>query len=107
MTYQDQPLNIPGGTYTPTETTFVSDYYGQQWATSMSDYGIRPRVFGVHLWWRQNPRDAWKLLFALEECHGWLSVNRGKLQFIYNRPSMRGAMRRIIPGYQHAKPKAE
>ncbi len=38
----DQPLNIPGGTYTPTETTFVEDSIGQQWATSMSDVRLRP-----------------------------------------------------------------
>ena len=98
--YQDTPLNIPGGTYTPTETTFVTDAIGQQWATSMSDARIRPKVFGIHVWYRRNTTAPWRFLFALEGCHGWLSVDRGELQFIYNLTGMRGAMRRIIPGYR-------
>ena len=105
MTYTDTPLNIPGGTYTPTETSFVTDAIGQQWATSMSDVRLRPRVFGTHVWYRKNPTSPWQFLFALEECWGWLSVNRNQLQFIYNKPKMGGAMRRIITGYQHARPK--
>jgi hypothetical protein len=99
MTYQDQPLNIPGGTYTPTQTCFVTDVTGQQWATSMSDARLRPKVFGIHVWYRKTATAPWQILFALEECHGWLSVDRGQLQFIYNRPKMAGAVRRIIPGY--------
>ena len=105
MTYQDTQLNIPGGTYTPTETNLITDAIGQQWATSMSDVRLCPRVFGVHVWYRKNPTAPWVCLFALEECHGWLSVDRNQLQFIYNRPKMAGAMRRIITGYQHARPK--
>lgn len=100
MTYTDTPLNIPGGTYTPTETTFVEDSLGQQWATSMSDARLQPKTFGTHLWYRKNATSPWVFLFALAECHGWLSVSRGQLQFIYNRPKMAGAMRRIIPGYK-------
>ena len=99
MTYQDTPLNIPGGTYTPTQTCFVTDVTGQQWATSMSDARLRPKVFGIHVWYRKTATAPWQILFALEECHGWLSVDRGQLQFIYNRPKMAGAVRRIIPGY--------
>ena len=98
--YQDTPLNIPGGTYTPTETTFVTDAIGQQWATSMSDARIRPKVFGIHVWYRLASNRPWQFLFALEGIHGWLSVDRGELQFIYNLTNMRGAMRRIIPGYR-------
>ena len=98
MTYQDTPLNIPGGTYTPTQTCFVTDVTGQQWATSMSDARLRPKVFGIHVWYRKTATAPWQILFALEECHGWLSVDRGQLQFIYNRPKMAGAVRRIIPG---------
>ena len=99
MTYQDTPLNIPGGTYTPTQTCFVTDVTGQQWATSMSDARLRPKVFGIHVWYRKTATAPWQILFALEECHCWLSVDRGQLQFIYNRPKMAGAVRRIIPGY--------
>ena len=98
--YQDTPLNIPGGTYTPTETTFVTDAIGQQWATSMSDARIRPKVFGIHVWYRRASNRPWQFLFALEGIHGWLSVDRGELQFIYNLTNMRGARRRIIPGYR-------
>lgn len=107
MTYQDTPLNIPGGTYIPTQTCFVTDALGQQWATSMSDARLRPRVFGVHVWYRKNFRSPWEFLFVLEGLHGWLSVDRGRLQFIYNLPNMRGSMRRIIPGYRHMKPKVD
>jgi len=96
----DQPLNIPGGTYTPTETTFVEDSIGQQWATSMSDARLRPKVFGIHVWYRRNATAPWTFLFALENVHGWLSVTNRQLQFIYNQPSMRGAMRRIMQGYR-------
>jgi hypothetical protein len=101
----DQPLNIPGGTYTPTETCFVTDAIGQQWATSMSDARLRPKLFGIHVWYRRNDKSPWQFLFALAECHGWLSVDRGQLQFIYNRPKMAGAMRRIVSGYVHTRPK--
>jgi hypothetical protein len=66
----DQPLNIPGGTYTPTETTFVEDSIGQQWATSMSDARLRPKVFGIHVWYRRNATAPWTFLFALENVHG-------------------------------------
>ena len=100
MTNQDTPLNIPGGTYTPTETCFITDAIGQQWATSMSDARIRPKVFGVHVWYRRNATSPWRFVLAMEGCHGWLSVDRGELQFIYNLTNMRGAFRRIIPGYR-------
>lgn len=96
----DTPLNIPGGTYLPTETTFITDAYGQQWATSMSDARLRPRVFGIHVWYRRNARQPWQLLWVMEGLHGWLSVDRGKLRFIYNLTSMRGTMVRIIPEYR-------
>ena len=99
MTYQDQPLNIPGGCYMPTQTCFVTDVTGQQWATSMSDVRLRPRVYGIHVWYRKTATAPWVCLFALEGIHGWLTVDRGQLQFIYNLPSMKGSMRRIIPGY--------
>lgn len=45
--YQDTPLNIPGGCYMPTQTCFVTDAIGQQWATSMSDVRIRPRRYRI------------------------------------------------------------
>ena len=105
MTYQDTPLNIPGGTYTPTETCFVTDAIGQQWATSMSDARLQPRVFGIHVWHRKSANLPWQFLFAFAECHGWLNVDRGRLQFIYNKPKMQGAVRRIIPGYVNQRPK--
>lgn len=98
--YQDTPLNIPGGCYMPTQTCLVTDAIGQQWATSMSDARIRPKVYGIHLWYRRASNRPWQFLFALEGIHGWLSVDRGELQFIYNLKDMRGSMRRIIPGYR-------
>lgn len=101
----DTPLNIPGGTYTPTQTCFITDAIGQQWATSMSDVRLTPRKFGTHVWYRKSANQPWAFLFAYADCHGWLSVDRGQLQFIYNRPSMRGAMRRIVSGYVHTRPK--
>lgn len=101
----DQPLNIPGGTYTPTQTCFITDAIGQQWATSMSDVRLSPRVFGVHVWYRRNATSPWTFLFAHAECHGWLSVDRNQLQFIYNRPKMAGAMRHILQGYVHVRPR--
>jgi hypothetical protein len=97
----DTPLNIPGGTYTPTQTTFITDAYGQQWATSMSAARLPNKQFGTHVWYRRSARHPWQFLYAFAECHGWLTVDRGKLQFIYNQPSMRGAMLRIIPEYRH------
>ncbi len=96
----DTPLNIPGGTYLPTQTCFITDSVGQQWATSMSDARIRPKVFGIHVWYRRNDKLPWTCLFAMEGIHGWLTVDRGQLQFIYNLPNMRGSMRRIIQGYK-------
>jgi hypothetical protein len=100
----DQPLNIPGGSYLPTQTCFITDSIGQQWATSMSDARLRPKVFGIHAWYRRNATAPWQFLFVMEGIHGWLSVDRGQLQFIYNTPSTRsglgGSFRRIMQGYR-------
>lgn len=96
----DTPLNIPGGTYLPTQTCFITDAIGQQWATSMSDARIRPKVFGVHVWYRRASNRPWQFLFALEGLHGWLTVDRGQLIFVYNLTNMRGTMVRTIAGYR-------
>ena len=96
----DEPLNIPGSTYQPFATTFFTDAIGQQWVTSMSDVRLRPKIFGTHLWYRRNATSPWQFVFALEDCHGWLSVNRNQLQFIYNRPKFGGTFRRVIQGYR-------
>ena len=100
MTYIDEPLNIEGGSYMPFKTCLVTDAIGQQWATSMSDARLRPRVYGVHVWYRRNKKSPWQFLFVLEGIHGWLDVDRGQLQFVYNLPNMRGSRYRIIPGYK-------
>jgi hypothetical protein len=105
----DTPLNIPGGSYLPTQTCFITDAIGQQWATSMSDARLRPKVFGVHVWYRKSATSPWQFLFVMEGRHGWLTVDRGRLQFIYNTPSTRsglgGSFRRIVSGYVHTRPK--
>ena len=92
----DEPLN----TYQPFATTMFTDAIGQQWVTSMSDVRLRPKIFGTHLWYRRNDKSPWLFVFALEDCHGWLSVNRNQLQFIYNRPKFGGTFRRVIQGYR-------
>ena len=96
----DEPLNIPGNTYQPFVTTMFTDSAGQQWVTSMSDLRIRPKVFGTHLWYRRNDKSPWQFLFALEDCHGWLSIDRGRLVFTYNRPKFGGSFRRVIPNWR-------
>lgn len=96
----DEPLYIPGSTYQPFATTMFTDSAGQQWATSMSDIRIRPKVFGTHLWYRRNATSPWTFVFALEDCHGWLSIDRGRLVFIYNKPRFGGSFRRVIAGWR-------
>jgi hypothetical protein len=94
---------IKGGTYTPTQVTRFTDAYGAQWMTTMSDAYLQPRVFGTHLWHRPSVAVPYKLLNVLPGCHGWLSIDRDKLIFIYNKPNMDGPYEYIVPGYRHTK----
>lgn len=98
---KDTPLNVPGNCYTSTESCLYTDAIGQQWVTSMSDARLTPRVFGVHLWYRKTYRSAWQIVQALPLCHGWLSIDRGRLRFTYNLPDMRGTNTRIIAAYKN------
>lgn len=78
-------LNLPGGTYTATQTFVQVDRAGQWFATSMSAYGIISQKFAVHLWYRQSLTAPWQLIQYYEDAHGNISVIGNELWFIVNR----------------------
>lgn len=92
-----------GGTYTSFHVTRATDAYGAQWMTTMSDAALQPRVFGTHIWHRPSRAVAFRLLYVFPLMHGWLSVEQGKLVFLYNKPNMDGPYEFIVPGYRHTR----
>ena len=78
-------LNIPGGTYTATQTFVQVDKAGQWFATSMGAHLIPSRKFAIHLWYRKSIALPWQLIQYYEDAHGNISVIGNDLYFIVNR----------------------
>ena len=88
-------LNIPGGTYTATQTFVAVDRAGQWFATSMSSYGIISKKFAIHLWYRASITKGWQLLQQHEDAHGNITVIGEELYFIVNRMSKTAFMQKV------------
>ena len=88
-------LNIPGGTYTATQTFVQVDKAGQWFATSMSAYGIISKKFAIHLWYRPAINKPWQLLQAYDDAHGNITVIGNELYFIVNRMNKSAFMHKV------------
>jgi hypothetical protein len=88
-------LNIPGGTYTATQTFVQVDKAGQWFATSMSAYGIISKKYGIHLWYRKSVNAEWQLLQSYDDAHGNITVIGNELYFIVNRANKSAFMNKI------------
>jgi hypothetical protein len=88
-------LNLPGGTYTATQTFVQVDKAGQWFATSMSAYGIISKKFAIHLWYRRNLETPWSLIQYYEDAHGNITVIGDELYFIVNRMNKSAFMNKI------------
>lgn len=101
MTTPHQPipnpteLNIPGGTYTATQTFVQVDKSGQWFATSMGSHLIPSGKFAIHLWYRKSVTDAWQLIQFYEDAHGQIAVIGNELYFIVNRKNGTTFMNKI------------
>jgi len=78
-------LNIPGGTYTATQTFVQVDKAGQWFATSMGSHLIPSKKFAIHLWYRKSLTAPWELIQYYEDAHGNITVIGNELYFIVNR----------------------
>jgi len=78
-------LNIPGGTYTATQTFVQVDKAGQWFATSMSAFGIISKKFAIHLWYRPSLTTPWQLIQSYDDAHGNITVIGNELWFVVNR----------------------
>ena len=88
-------LNIPGGTYTATQTFVQVDKAGQWFATSMSNYGVPWPQFGIHLWYRKSVAAEWQLIQFYNDAHGNITVIGNELYFIVNRKNGTSFMNKI------------
>ena len=88
-------LNIPGGTYTATQTFVAVDVANQWFATSMSAYGIISKKFAIHLWFRPAINKPWQLLQAYDDAHGNITVIGNELFFIVNRMNKSAFMHKV------------
>lgn len=88
-------LNIPGGTYTATQTFVAVDRAGQWFCTSMSSFGIISKKFAIHLWYRPSISKSWQLLQQHEDAHGNITVIGDELYFIVNRMSKTAFMQKV------------
>ena len=88
-------LNIPGGTYTATQTFVAVDKDNQWFATSMSAYGIISKKFAIHLWFRPAINKPWQLLQAYDDAHGNITVIGNELFFIVNRMNKSAFMHKV------------
>jgi hypothetical protein len=88
-------LNIPGGTYTATQTFVAVDKANQWFCTSMSAYGIISKKFAIHLWYRPTIRQPWQMLGAHEDAHGNITVIGNDLYFIVNRMNKSAFMQKV------------
>jgi len=78
-------LNIPGGTYTATQTFVQVDKAGQWFATSMGSHLIPSKKFAIHLWYRKSLNTPWELIQYYEDAHGNILVIGNELYFVVNR----------------------
>ena len=88
-------LNIPGGTYTATQTFVAVDKAGQWFATSMSAHGIISKKFAIHLWHRRNLEAEWSLISSYDDAHGNITVIGDELYFIVNRKNKSAFMQKV------------
>jgi hypothetical protein len=88
-------LNIPGGTYTATQTFVAVDKENQWFCTSMSSYGIISKKFAIHLWYRPAINKGWQLLSAYDDAHGNITVIGNDLFFIVNRMNKSAFMQKV------------
>ena len=88
-------LNIPGGTYTATQTFVAVDKAGQWFATSMSAHGIISKKFAIHLWYRRNLEAEWSLISSYDDAHGNITVIGNELYFIVNRKNKSAFMQKV------------
>jgi hypothetical protein len=88
-------LNLPGGTYTATQTFVQVDKAGQWFATSMSSYGVPDKQFGIHLWYRKSINAPWELIQFSDGAHGNITVIGNELYFIVNRMNKTAFMNKI------------
>ena len=88
-------LNIPGGTYTATQTFVQVDRTGQWFATSMSAQDIVSKKFAIHLWYRKSLMAPWELIQHYEDAHGQIDVIGDDLYFVVNRPNKTTFMNKI------------
>lgn len=88
-------LNLPGGTYTATQTFVQVDRAGQWFATSMSAFGIISKKFAIHLWYRPSLTAPWQLIQSYDDAHGNITVIGNELWFIVNRKNGTTFMNKI------------
>jgi len=89
-------LNIPGGTYTATQTFVQVDKAGQWFATSMGSHLIPSKKFAIHLWYRKSLTAPWELIQYYEDAHGNITVIGNELYFIVNRINGTTFMNKIL-----------
>lgn len=100
----DEPLNLPGGTYDATLTSYERDAMGKEYATNMCRL-VPNGPFGIRLWMRTGKKAPWQLLVFKQGCHGVLWVVQGKLYFVWNQSGGRGAVLTEVLNYVHTKPR--
>jgi len=101
----DEYLNIPGGTYDATLTSYEIDAVGKEYATSMSRL-VPNGPFGIRVWMRTSRSAPWVQIMFKQACHGVLWLIRGRLYFVWNQSGGRGAVKTEILNYVNVRPKS-